>query len=1027
MSKIGRILWMALFCLAPLAAPAEKITTEPDFGLRSNPPTAFAFTQAKIVVRPGEVIEDATLLIRDGVIQAIGQEIEVPGDAQIINSEGFTLYPGFIEPFATLGKHDDAPDTPEPHHWNNMIRPERDAIDVFRADAEDYAPLREQGFTHAALVPDEGIFCGQPRIIGLHEGTLNERALDTPAIQYLDWDRGGYQDYPSSQMGVIALIRQSLLDAQWYGAAWRIYRSNPQQVPPETNHSLEALQPVLSGETPLLVNAFNAHRFWQAQALAEEFGLTLWLLGSGYEYRQLDAYQNSGAPLILPLDFPEAPKLPTYEDALDVSLTAMRHWDWAPANPKILEEAGIEFSLTTARLDSIGDFHANLRKAIDRGLAKESALAALTTRPARLLGIEHETGTLETGKRANILVTDGDVFEKETKRLQLWVDGHQHVLEALPINDPSGKWDLTLMASEGPTTDATLELTGAPPKLSSAVTHGASDITTTFTEIDRHRLSLSLEGEHFGYEGVVQLSGLILEERMQGYGTLPNGQSIRWQATRRVDAAPEDDDANDKDADDDQWTPAGRIVYPPTEYGYESPPERPRHVFVQDATIWTSGPKGVIEEGDLLIRDGEIAEVGVELTPPPGALIIDARGQHVTPGLIDCHSHTAIDTGINEIGQEITAEVRIGDVIYSYDPNLYRQLAGGVTLIHPLHGSANAIGGQCEQIKLRWGAAPNGLIYDKAFPTIKFALGENPKRVWSNHYPRTRMGIEQIIRDRFHAARDYQKALQNSDPDKVPPRRDLELEALVEVLEGERLVHCHSYRQDEILMLMRVAEDFGFQIGTFQHILEGYKVAEIMAEHGAMGSAFSDWWAYKFEVYDAIPYNGTIMHEQGVVVSYNSDSDELARRLNTEAAKAVKYGGVPPEEALQFVTINAAIQMGVDEHTGSLEAGKDGDFVIWSGPPLSTLSRCEQTWIEGVNYFNRERDMRMRAEVAQERHQLIQRILTGGESDGASSKEDLSEEEKAFWFPQWQVQDAHIDKCLQGLEFLNEQEIHIHN
>jgi N-acetylglucosamine-6-phosphate deacetylase len=325
------------------------------------------------------------------------------------------------------------------------------------------------------------------------------------------------------------------------------------------------------------------------------------------------------------------------------------------------------------------------------------------------------------------------------------------------------------------------------------------------------------------------------------------------------------------------------------------------------------------------------------------------------------------------------------DVIDSDAIAIYRELAGGVTMANPLHGSANPIGGQNVVIKLRWGAAPEDLIEKRATEGIKFALGENVKRSnWSNadtRYPQTRMGVEQIIRDALRAARDYQREWETYNASKtlrttrIPPRRDLELEALVEVVEGKRLVHCHSYRQDEILAIIRIADDFGFTIGTFQHVLEGYKVAPEIAKHGAGASCFSDWWAYKFEVYDAIPYNGALMAEAGVVVSFNSDDDELARRLYAEAAKAVKYGGLSEEEALKLVTINPAKQLGVDRYVGSLEPGKDGDFAIWSGHPLSTYSRCEQTWIDGRKYFDIAEDLVMRNRQVAERAQLIQKAL----------------------------------------------------
>jgi imidazolonepropionase-like amidohydrolase len=414
-------------------------------------------------------------------------------------------------------------------------------------------------------------------------------------------------------------------------------------------------------------------------------------------------------------------------------------------------------------------------------------------------------------------------------------------------------------------------------------------------------------------------------------------------------------------------------------------PRQPEVLVVRHATIWTSGPQGKLADADLLVKKGKIAAVGAHLAAPAGAVEIDATGKHVSPGIFDPHSHSDIVGNVNEGTNIVTSEVRIEDVVNAESIAIYRELAGGVTTVNLLHGSANAIGGQNAVVKLRWGAPPEDLFFG-APQGIKFALGENPKQ--SNfggagedarrRYPQTRQGVEQVIRETFLAARDYQRRWdeyrKNPRADKVPPRRDLQLDAVVEIMNGKRLVHSHSYRADEILMLMRLAEEFGFRIATFQHVLEGYKVADEIAAHGAGGSTFSDWWAYKDEALDAIPYNGAIMWQRGVVTTFNSDSNELARRLNLEAAKAVRYGNVPETEALKFVTLNSAKQFHVDDRIGSLEPGKDADFVIWSGSPLSTYSVAEQTWIDGRKYFDRAEDLKHRDEIARERAELVAKV-----------------------------------------------------
>jgi imidazolonepropionase-like amidohydrolase len=401
-------------------------------------------------------------------------------------------------------------------------------------------------------------------------------------------------------------------------------------------------------------------------------------------------------------------------------------------------------------------------------------------------------------------------------------------------------------------------------------------------------------------------------------------------------------------------------------------------VAIMGGTILTAGPQGTIEKGTVLIRDGKIAAVGRDFLVPREATVIDATGRYVMPGIIDCHSHTAIEENVNECSDSVTAEVRIADVIDHRDVNIYRELAGGVTTLNVLHGSCNTIGGQNAVIKLRWGKPPDELLFKDAPRGIKFALGENPKR--SNfrapgppRYPATRMGVEAVLRESFQEAQaykreweEYEKKARAAKTGERPlaPRKNLRLEELKDILDGKVYVHAHCYRADEILMLIRIADEFGFKIRTFQHVLEGYKVASEIARHGAGASTFSDWWAYKMEAYDAIPFNAAIMAAHGVRVSMNSDSDELARRLYWEAAKAVKYGGVSEAEALKMVTLNPAWQLGIDQRVGSIEVGKDADIAIFSAHPFAPDAHVEQTIVDGVVYFDRAKDLAARTAPA---------------------------------------------------------------
>ena len=436
-----------------------------------------------------------------------------------------------------------------------------------------------------------------------------------------------------------------------------------------------------------------------------------------------------------------------------------------------------------------------------------------------------------------------------------------------------------------------------------------------------------------------------------------------------------------------------RVAHPPTEG--RGPIAQPGSVIVRNATIWTSGPQGIVSRADLLVANGRIQAVGSSLAAGPAVQEIDGTGLHVTPGILDCHSHSMVLGAVNEATLPSTAMVRIADVVNSESENIHQQLAGGTTLVNLLHGSANPIGGQNCVIKLREGATPEALKFEPAPGGIKFALGENVKQSgWGDkavtRFPQTRMGVGTFYRNRFTAAQQYREAFRKGrQSDGSPVRRDLELEALMEILEGTRLIHCHSYRQDEILAFLRMMESFGVRVASLQHILEGYKVADEIARHGAGASAFADWWAYKYEVIDAIPYAGSLMRERGVTVSFNSDSSDHARRLNFEAAKAVKYGGTPEAEALKFVTLNPAKQLGIDHRVGSLESGKDADFVIWSGSPLDSSTRCLETWVDGRCYFRLSAESARVKALEEERNALLakaRKIAGGGGESNASDK-----------------------------------------
>ncbi|MGB0331032.1 MAG: amidohydrolase family protein [Planctomycetota bacterium] len=748
----------------------------------------------------------------------------------------------------------------------------------------------------------------------------------------------------------------------------------------------------------------------RAARLADEFNRPMMVLGTGTEFRRLDAVLAAGLPLVLPVNYPEAPDVSTSMAADAHSLRDLATWEHAPSNARRLVGGGATVAFTSAKLDDRGEFMAGVRAAIERGLDPEDALRALTVTPARLLGVDDRLGKVEPGRLAHLVVRTADPFAEDSEIRDVWVAGRRFEIEAAPAPTHEGDYAFRLETEDGPI-EGTLRLKGSP---SAEVLVGEDRFELDDLKVGPQHMHFHLEAEALAPEGVFSGTGLFEGEAIHGSLVGPDGAMMRWSAMRTGDV-PEDEEPDgeeegdgeadgeertageDVESDGEEAEPAASVEDAPLPlpfgaHGLAVYPDA-ETVMIRNATVWTAAAAGIVEGAVIVVEDGKIRYVGPEaLAPvPDGARLIDAQGGHVTPGLIDCHSHTGISGGVNETGRRVTSEVRIGDVINPDDINFYRQLAGGLTAANLLHGSANAIGGQNAVIKLRWGAShPEDMKAQGAMPGIKFALGENPKRVAagtdrSDEYPQTRMGVAALIEDRLVAGREYRESLERyaalSEWERartMPPRRDLELEALGEIVSGERWIHCHSYRQDEILMLARLAQAFGFKIGTFQHVLEGYKVAEEIAEAAVGASTFSDWWAYKFEVVDAIPHNATLMSDVGVNVSINSDSSEHARRLNTEAAKAVKYGRMERAEAIKLVTLNPAIQLGIGDRTGSIEVGKDADLAIWSGDPLSYQSRCVSTFVDGRELFSLEADAAGRAAAEAERQRIIQKLLKKG-------------------------------------------------
>ncbi len=1079
---------------SPLAPPAN--------GPRRADPTWIALVDATVHPRPGETLEHATVILKDGRITAVlpadgVRPARLPLGPRVVDCKNLHLYAAFIEGYAEI-------DAPAPKnagtHWSQNVLPQRSPLDGIENLVKAAEPLRKAGFGAAAIAPKGGVFRGTAAVVSLAKPSEDPSADKPPVYLDLAYHSLAFETrsegYPDSQMGAIALMRQTLLDADWQTNA----RSSGAFTEPPNALDALAMSPKdprakPAASLPLLFDCTDELEVLRAAKVATEFSRPYLILGSGSEYKRLAAITPLSPSIFVPVNFPKPPDASSVGKAEALDLRELMAWEQAPTNARRLGAAGVTFAFTSHRLKDKDDLLKNVRSAVKHGLAPDAALAALTTTPAKILGVAHELGTIEAGKRANLLLTDGPVFastnKKDAKLLALFIDGTHHELAALPPPDLEGTWEVTI--AHAPPAKRTLVFDA---ENALTVTRDGTSVKGEKVDILGSRLAFTFDHEKLqDGTGIYTISALIeLDDqgrpnRLEGQGLRHTGEAFDFSASRlpplaitgewrvvefdskptdkkdpkapviaisrdRVEVTTEGKSAKAKDvsvsdtaasytytAGDSTFkdtltlegerlvgtstlpdTTVHKLVCARTEpkgddedddaditsipeslglpfgpYAFAEPPAQ-KTLLLTNATVWTQSPDATLVNASILVRGGVIEGVfkpGASL--PSGLETLDCTGKHITPGIIDCHSHTGISKGTNEAGQAVSSEVRVQDVTDPDDIDWYRQLAGGVTCVNNLHGSANAIGGQSQTNKLRWGCVhPDAMHFEGAMPGIKFALGENPRQANrdrpTSRYPQTRMGVEMLIRDRFAAAKEYTASMA-----KGPVRRDLELEPLAEILAGTRLLHCHSYRQDEIVMLANVAKEHNFRIGTYQHILEGYKVADYVRDYSGGGSAFADWWAYKVEVQDAIPQGPPLMHEVGAVVSYNSDSDELARRLNVDAAKAVKYGGLTEVEALSFVTLNPAKQLRVDQFVGSLEPGKHADLVIWSGHPLSAFSKAEATYIDGRCYFSLAQDKLHRERHASDRQRILQKLLKSAKKrkDDKKPASDKAGPEKA--------------------------------
>ena len=925
-----------------------------------------ALTNAKIYVTATEIINNGTLLIKDDKIVASGASVSIPKNAITIDIEGKSIYPSFIDLYSSFGV--EKPKRPSGrnrsaqydasrsgYYWNDHVMPENQAVSKFKFDSKAASELLKAGFGVVNTHIQDGIVRGSGTLVSLNSEDGNEhRIISENSGQYLSFSKSvlSNQSYPSSIMGSMALLRQLYIDADWYA------KGNIKT----KDLSLEALN-----KNKGLIQIFEAGgraNIMRADKIGDAYGIQYVMLAGGDEYERIADIKATDAKLILPINFPDAYDVENSFLASSLSVSDMRAWNQKPSNPKILAENNISFALTTHSLKTPKEFKSNLLKAIDAGLSKENALEALTSVPAQIIGKSDVIGSLKNGRLANFLITSGDIFDKKTTLYENWVQGKKTVIEDMTVKDIRGNYEFAIagknynMSVTGEISKPKLEVTSGDKKLGSKISYKSDWINISMTTED----STSVEFIRIAAKS-------IPNKNLLGKSIMPNGDEMNFTATFK-----KGDDKDSKTKKGEKETASKNFIpvtYPNNGYGFTELPKAETLLF-KNATVWTNEKEGVLENSDVLIKDGKIEKIGKGLSDRK-AKIIDATGKHITAGIIDEHSHIATSS-VNEGGQNSSAEVSIEDVLDEADIDIYRNLAGGVTSIQVLHGSANPIGGRSAIIKLKWGESADNLIYTNTPKFIKFALGENVKQSnWSSftRFPQSRMGVEQLYIDYFTRAKEYD-ALKKSGK---PYRKDIELDVLAEIINKERFISCHSYVQSEINMLMKVAEKFNFNINTFTHILEGYKVADKMAAHGVGGSTFSDWWAYKYEVIDAIPYNASIMHNAGVTVAINSDDAEMSRRLNQEAAKSVKYGDVSEEDALKFVTLNPAKLLHIDNRVGSLKVGKDADVVLWTDHPLSIYAKAEKTIIEGVTYFDLNRDKALRDNIQKEKSKLINMML----------------------------------------------------
>ncbi|NQY09019.1 MAG: amidohydrolase family protein [Flavobacteriales bacterium] len=985
------VLILLLFTSHQLAVSQETFHIN---GVANKTELVHAFTNAKIYLDHKTVIENATLIIKNQLIIGVGTDVKIPKGAVIHDLKGKVIYPSFIDLYSSYGmpkvkKHSgygwqqyDKIDE-DVNGWNMAIRAEVDAVELFEINDGAAKGYRNNGFGAVLTSQNDGIVRGTSVLVDLDNKHEHHSILKKRASMGFSFEKGSSpQAYPTAHLGASALLKQSYHDAIWY----------EQVKNKEYDATWEAFNEFRN--LPQIFEVGDYIEKFRADNIGDAFGDQYIIKGSGDQYRRIDEMKKTGATFIVPLNFPLAFDVTDDQYTRMLQLADMKHWEMAPANAAKLEEAQINFVFTADGLKKKGDFLKNIRKAISYGLSEETALRAITSGPAELIGVEDQIGALKKGMRANFIISKGNVFDAKNVIYENWVGGSQHIIKPINFHNPTGEYSLLIGART-----YKLMVTGKPEKPKGKLKISDTTKVDVHLRIDGHNVSLNFgigENEYYRLAGSVDFKS----NSWAGTGKDKSGNILSWSTAYAKEITKKDKKKPDKEKEKPS---VGAVWFPNKAYGFKEHPTQ-KTTLIKNATVWTNEEAGTLKETDVLLRDGKIAAIGKNLTAE-GAEIIDATGMHLTVGIIDEHVHFALRGGLNEGATNCSAEVDENDVIYPEDVRIYQILAGGVSTVQLLHGSANLIGGKSAIVKLRWGKTANEMVLQGADKFIKFALGENTtehNERSGKRLPGTRLGMDGYYRDMFNQAVIYKQqwetynALSASKQQTVKrPKKNLRLDGLVSILNGELHITCHSYLQSEMMMLLRVSDDYGFKINTFTHGMETYKIADELAKRGVTASIFSDWWGYKIEAEDGIPQAAGILFSEGVNVCFNSDIAYQSNRLNHDVAKAIKYAGLSEEDTWKLITLNPAKALHLDDRLGSVKVGKDADVVIWSGHPMSLYSKVEKNFVDGIVYFDRQRDLELRAEIKKERARLIAKMLVAAE-DGEKTRKPVAKERKDY-------------------------------